>query len=124
MVLFGKKYCKKGHKMDPSWRYCPVCISPLTGWFVYFEEGQVSKIFDIHLGKNLIGCGEDCEVRILLKKIQRHHAMIVSKEGQFKLVAQGSEGHVMLNGNDVSSASLIDGDIITLGDSEFKFKSI
>lgn len=124
MVLFGKKYCKKGHKMDTSWNHCPICISPLTGWFVYFDEGQVSKIFDVHLGKNLIGRGEECEVRVLLNSVQRHHALIVSREGSYNLMAQGSEGLIMVNGNDVSSASLIDGDIITLGKAEFKFKSI
>ncbi|MBN2735375.1 MAG: FHA domain-containing protein [Spirochaetales bacterium] len=124
MVLFGKKYCKKGHKMDPSWKICPVCITPLTGWLVHFEEGKVSQIYDVHLGKNLVGKGEECEVRILLDSIQRHHALIMSKDGEYKLIAQSSESLVMVNGNDISSINLIDGDMITLGKSEFKFKSI
>lgn len=124
MSLFGKKYCKKGHKMDPSWDCCPICISPLSGWFVRFDEGRVSEIYDIHVGKNLIGRGEECEMRILLESIQRHHALIISKDGEFKLMTQGSEGMVMVNGNDVAAVNLIDGDIVTLGKIEFKFKSV
>ncbi|WP_020614511.1 FHA domain-containing protein [Sediminispirochaeta bajacaliforniensis] len=124
MALFGKKYCKKGHKMDPSWDYCPVCIAPLTGWLVSLEEGQVRQVYDIHFGKNLIGQGEDCEIRILMESILRQHALLISKAEEYSLVAQGSEGKMFVNGIETSSASLIDGDLISLGSHEFKFKAI
>lgn len=124
MSIFGKKYCKKGHKMDPSWDVCPVCITPIQGWLVHFEEGLVNSVFEIHLGKNILGSGEDCEIRLLFDSIKRNHAIISAGDNICKIISQGGEGRLRVNNIDITNTELIDGDLISIGMKEFKYKSI
>ena len=45
----GYKYCSEGHIMDPSWKYCPVCLAPLAGWLLTLDkEGKAHKFYTIH----------------------------------------------------------------------------
>lgn len=122
--MFGKKYCKAGHKMDPSWNRCPVCITPVAGWLVRVKDGRTQDIYNVRVGKNLIGKGEDCDIRLLYASAKRHHAIIVCEKGEFSIIVQGSGGVLSVNGREVANARIIDGDLIGLGDVELKFKAI
>lgn len=124
MGLTGRKTCKEGHLMDSSWRYCPVCLAPTTGWLVAFKNKRVSKVYTIHEGKSKVGSGADCEIRIMLDGISRNHIMLKAIGDDYTVVDLGSELGLMVNYQKVTSARVIDGDIITLGDNDFKFKSI
>lgn len=112
--------------MDPSWRECPVCLAPVTGWLVLLDEKKKSRnvIYTMHEGKSKIGTGLDCEVRILLNSISRHHAMISYSSGHYTLTDLGSSGGTYINNRQVSNHNIIDGDILRLGAVELKFKCI
>jgi len=122
-MLFRKKYCKEGHLKDPSWRVCPVCITPVTGWLVFLENNRTKDIYPVREGKNFIGRGADCEVRILKDSIKRHHAVLtISPEGVL-IHNSGSGGRILVNRSE-SVQNMIDGDLVILGDVEFKFKCV
>jgi hypothetical protein len=124
MLWLGKKFCKEGHAMDSSWDVCPVCIAPIRGWFVWTEEADVKQVFNVHEGRMLIGSGADCEIRIKAPGIKRHHAHILSSADKVEIVKVTPNGEMTVNHHEVNSASIIDGDLIQLGEQEFKFKCL
>jgi hypothetical protein len=134
MAVFRRKVCKEGHLLDPSWKICPVCTAPICGWLVVMNGQFKNKVYTIHEGKNKIGSGVDCEVRILIPDVLRHHATLTSehvasgaKEAlHFKLINQaaGDTESVQVNNVPIQTEPIIDGDIIKLGGLELKFKCL
>jgi len=117
------KYCKEGHLMDPSWKYCPVCLAPLSGWLVHLKENKAGKVYTIHEGKSFIGSGADCEIRVLNAGLSRQQAYLVIADGICSIVDMGNSGtSLKVNNIDTVKTALIDGDIIQLGDNTFKIK--
>lgn len=117
------KYCKEGHLMDPSWKYCPVCLAPLSGWFCQIKDNKVVKVYTIHEGKSFIGSGADCEIRILNANLSRQHAYLSIADGMCTIVDMGNSSEPLkVNKNDTVKSALIDGDIIQFGDNTFKIK--
>jgi len=117
------KYCSEGHLMDPSWKRCPVCLAPLSGWLIQLKEDKAGKVYTIHEGKSIIGSGADCEIRVLDSGLSRQQAYIVVENGLCSIVDTGNSGAPMkINNIDSVKASLIDGDVIQMGDGSFKIK--
>lgn len=118
------KKCSEGHVMDPSWKYCPVCLSPLAGWLVTIDErGFSHKFYTIHEGKSFIGSGLECEVYIPEFELARQQAYIVSRDGMCTISNMGST-QMLINNAPLSTIELIDGDLIQFGDATFKIKLI
>ncbi|MCP4133338.1 MAG: FHA domain-containing protein [bacterium] len=124
--MFGtpRKTCKKGHLMDPSWDVCPICLAPVCGWLVVLNGDEKNKVYTIYDGKSKIGSGSDCEIRILLDSISRHHALLIARDGEYSISDLSSVTGTYLNNNQITSKDIIDGDIIRFGDVEFKFKCL
>jgi len=117
------KYCDEGHLMDPSWKSCPVCLAPLSGWLVHLKENKPFKAYTIHEGKSFIGSGADCEIRIINADLSRQHAYLVIADGMCSIVDMGNnESSLKVNNIDTVKTALIDGDIIQLGNNTFKIK--
>ena len=117
------KYCSEGHVMDPSWRYCPVCLAPLAGWLVTLDESERNgKFYTIHEGKSFIGSGADCEIRILNSGLSRQQAYLTIVDGMCTVVDLGNGTPMQINNAETVKATLIDGDLIKLGDGLFKIK--
>jgi len=94
----GYKYCSEGHVMDPSWKYCPVCLSPLAGWLVTLDEsGRHEKFYTIHEGKSFIGSGADCEIRILGDGLSRQQAYLTITDGMCTIVDLGNGTSMQVN---------------------------
>lgn len=121
--MFGVKVCPEGHQMDPSWKVCPVCIAPIRGWLVLLNNRGAEKVYNIHEGKSKVGSGADCEIRIT-KGVNRQHALITALNGEFHITTMGSGGTILVNGQEVASSILIDGDLVQLDKKEFKFKCL
>mgnify|MGYP001810279041 CR=1 FL=1 len=118
----GYKYCSEGHVMDPSWRRCPICLAPLSGWLVTLEDNRPGKVYTIHEGKSFVGGGADCEIRILNKGLSRQHAYLTVMDGICTLVDLGNGGSIRVNNADTVKTTLIDGDIVVFGDLTLKIK--
>ena len=124
----GFKYCAEGHLMDPSWKYCPVCLAPLAGWLLALnEDGKANKFFTIHEGKSFIGSGADCEIRILKMGLARQHKKNKAEsitDGLCTIVDLGNGSGLKVNNMETSRTNLIDGDLIEFGSAVFKIKLI
>jgi hypothetical protein len=118
----GFKHCKEGHSMDPSWKQCPVCLAPLSGWLVELNENRPKMVYTIHEGKSCVGSGADCEIRIVNSKLARQHAFLTIIDSTCSIVDPGNGTSLQVNNIDTVKTTLIDGDIITLGESTFMIK--
>lgn len=118
----GYKYCTEGHVMDPSWKKCPVCLAPLKGWLVRIHENRADRVYPIHEGKSFIGSGADCEIRILDGALSRQHAYLTVVDGICTLVDLGNGVPIVVNRSETVKTTLIDGDVLILGDLTFKIK--
>jgi len=108
--------------MDPSWKVCTVCLAPLSGWLVQLREGKPGKVYPIHEGKSFIGSGAECEIRILDAKLSRQHAYLTIVDGICTLVDLGNGSQIIVNNAETVKTTLIDGDLIMLGEQMFKIK--
>lgn len=119
----GFKYCKEGHIMDPSWKFCPVCLAPLAGWILVVDkEGDSHTFYTIHEGKSFLGSGVDCEIRILNQGLSRQQAYITIVDGVCTIVDMGNGSQMKVNNITVTNSTLIDGDLISFGESTLKIK--
>ncbi len=117
------KYCKEGHLMDSSWKVCPICIAPLVGWLVMLkEDGTAEKSFTLHEGKSFIGSAADCEIRIINSGLPRQQAYISIFGGECSLVDLGNGSPIKVNNINTVKTMLIDGDILEMGDKQYKIK--
>lgn len=124
MANFGRKTCKDGHLMASSWKHCPVCLAPVCGWLVLMKDHRAEKVYTIHEGVNKTGSGADCEVRILADGIARNHVILKCFGDNHSIIDAGSDKGLVVNDKRVTNIRLIDGDIVTLGSVNFKFKCI
>ncbi len=109
--------------MDPSWKVCPVCIAPLAGWLVMLkDDGNVEKYYTLHEGKSFIGSAADCEIRVLNAGLPRQQAYLSIFEGECSLVDLGNGTPIKVNNIDSVKTMLIDGDILEMGEKQFKIK--
>lgn len=110
--------------MDPSWKKCPVCLAPLAGWLVELGDDRPKTVHTVHLGKSFIGSGVDSEIRILGSGISRMHAYLTIADGVCTIVDLGNGKSIEVNDSVTVKTTLIDGDIVRLGDALFKLKLI
>ncbi|MEE0998161.1 MAG: FHA domain-containing protein [Treponemataceae bacterium] len=119
------KYCEEGHIMDPSWKHCPVCLAPLAGWLLVLEKDDlIRKYYTIHEGKSFLGSGVDCEIRVLNQGLSRQQAYITITDGICSIVDMGNGASMKVNNVDTTKSTLIDGDIVSFGDTSLKIKLI
>lgn len=109
--------------MDPSWKYCPVCLAPLAGWLVEIDkDGKSRKFYTIHEGKSFIGSGADCEIRILSGGLCRQQAQITVKDRLCTITDMGNGCAMRVNNMVKPHTNAIDGDLIEFGESRFLLK--
>ncbi len=70
-----------------------------------------------------IGRSLDNDLVLPYQSISRHHASIAKVDGGFRLRDLGSQNGCFVDGKRVSEAALRDGDMIKLGDAQFKFRA-
>lgn len=119
------KCCPEGHLMDPTWKRCPVCIAPIRGWWVHTKPGSpetVIQVYTIHLGRSKIGSGAECEIRVLNDSLARQHILLTVGKDECSISDLRSGKTVAVNNVEVMTHAVIDGDLIRLGDQEFKVK--
>src|SRR5690606_27735953 len=70
----------------------------------------------------LIGRGPDCGIRIATHFVSREHARVVRDHGQVMIEDLGSKNGVFVNAVRVERDALRHGDLVTIGDTQFRFE--
>jgi len=102
----------------------PAAKSVLAGWLVAVGGEQEGDDFRVHLGKNVLGKGPQADIVIKDAYVSERHAMLESRNGKCTIVDLDSKHGTFVNGRRIAEPSgVADGDRITLGHTELKYRS-
>jgi len=111
-------------KLDPL----PVRAAPIeagadnvTGPALLCLTGDAPKRFPLTKKTVTIGRGPQCDLQILTHFVSREHARITSSAGRILIEDAGSRNGVFVNSARVDRHVLQQGDLITIGDTQFRF---
>ena len=96
----------------------------IVGWLVSFTwkpEGEDYKIFE---GRNMISNSGDGDIKINDPSVSTPHCMILYRTGTIKIKDELSTNGTFLNGEAIDEATIKDGDIIKVGKTELKFRTV
>ncbi len=74
-------------------------------------------------GDILIGRGSHCAIRVMTHYVSREHARVANVGGQYILEDLGSRNGVFVNSVRVERHALENDDLITIGDTQFRFRA-
>ncbi len=97
---------------------------PIVGWIVPLSGASQYQTFKLQHGVTSLGTGEECHVVVPDTFMSTEHAQIVCAGDGFVLKDNGSTNGTFVNDKRVSAHPLIDNDVFTMGQTDFKFKSI
>lgn len=96
----------------------------LVGWLVSFTVDSLGKDFKLYEGRNTIGNGLDSNICIDDSAMSSHHLTILYRMGAFKFKDELSTNGTFVNKEIIDEGNLKDGDIIKLGNTIFKFRTV
>jgi pSer/pThr/pTyr-binding forkhead associated (FHA) protein len=97
-----------------------------VGVLVGVEGEEEGELYAIRNGENTLGRSEECDVtfRSGSLKFSRQHATIVHDDGVFAIVSLKPENPTLVNGEPIEGQQLEDGDLIKMGRSALRFRTI
>ena len=98
--------------------------SPVVGWFVGTSGKIQDKTFKLKAGRSLLGTADDCDIKIDDQFASSHHCEIRFEYGAYKIVDLGSTNGIVVNDKKVREHELVDNDLLKIGRTEMKFKTI
>ena len=97
----------------------------LVGWLVSFTWNKEGQDYQLREGKTLIGAENKCDITVGDGEVSAHHATILYRGEKFRIKDEFSTNGTIINGNEITDqVELNDGDTITVGNTEFLFRSI
>ena len=114
--------CKRAQM--PEWEICLFCLKSAQARLVMQKgAGPKGKTWPL-VGKVVsMGSGPENSIRILDGAVSGKHAGVAIDGNKFEIVDLGSKNGVLVNGKKTPRRFLRNGDVITLGMTEFKFES-
>jgi VWFA-related protein len=107
----------------PEWEICLFCLKAAKARLLVQKGANKGKVYPL-IGKIVsIGSGPENNIRIMDGSVSSKHAGVAIDETKFEIVDLGSKNGVLVNGKKTPRRFLRNGDVITLGMTEFKFES-
>lgn len=97
---------------------------PIVGWLVPLEGPNQYQTFKLLQGVTIIGTGGNANIVIQDPYMSTEHCQVVSSPTGFVLQDGSSTNGIYVNDLRTQSQELVDNDVITMGKTNFKFKSI
>ncbi|MCL2041949.1 MAG: FHA domain-containing protein [Bacteroidales bacterium] len=97
----------------------------LVGWLVTYSFDPLGVGFEVYEGLNVIGSGANCNITINDETMSDRHATVLFRAEKYKIRDELSTFGTLVNGEDIETdaVDLRDGDVITMGETTFLFKS-
>ncbi|HEY0193605.1 MAG TPA: FHA domain-containing protein [Kofleriaceae bacterium] len=98
---------------------------PIVGWLVPLNGSQAYQTFKLRGGGTKIGTAPPCDVVVNDGFMSTEHCMVNASPQGFTLVDGGSTNGCYVNERKIQGKQdLVDNDMVTLGKTNFRFKSI
>ncbi len=97
---------------------------PIVGWLVPLNGPAAYQTYRLRSGGTKIGTQQPADIVINDGFMSTEHCMIQCSPNGFMLVDNGSTNGCYVNDGKVTKYDLVDNDVITLGKTNLKFKSI
>ena len=75
--------------------------------------------FTLSDGDNVIGRDSSCGIRLTEDSVSREHAILRCQDGKLTLFDVGSRSGTWINGQSLGGVSLANGDVVSMGRTEF-----
>lgn len=85
--------------------------------------GEVPEAHPLDAPNVVIGRGKHCAIRLMTHYVSREHARLVTTDNQSVLEDLGSRNGVFVNSVRVKRQALSDDDLITIGDTQFRYRA-
>ena len=96
----------------------------IVGWLVTFSNDENGQDYKIYVGKNKIGSAPGSDIIINDSSISGEHATILFRENEFLIKDHFSTNGTKINGTIADEGKLHDADVLMLGNTSFKFKTV
>jgi len=96
----------------------------IVGWLVSFTWKPEGEDYKIYEGRNLLSNSGDGDIKINDPSVSSPHCMILFRGGTVKIKDELSTNGTFHNGAAIDEAELKDGDIIKVGKTELKFRTV
>lgn len=97
----------------------------MVGWLVSFTIDENGVDFRLYEGRNIIGADPGCDITVTGDhSVSGKHLTILHRMGHFKFRDEFSTNGTFINDVFVEEGTLKDGDVIRIGETIFKFRSI
>lgn len=97
---------------------------PIVGWLVATNGPDAYKTYRLRSGGTKIGTATPADIVVNDGFMSTDHCMIQCSPQGFTLVDGGSTNGCYVNDRKVTKQDLVDNDVVTLGKTSFRFKSI
>lgn len=88
-------------------------------------DGELDgQVYTLHGGENKLGRGPDCDAKLLDERISREHATVIFEDGMFAIAPLTDKNATYVNEEPTEGSELADGDLIRMGSSLFRFRTI
>ena len=103
----------------------PASARKLVGWLVSFSWNENGEDYQLREGKTVIGAANESDICLPDSEVSDVHATLLYRDEVFRLKDEFSTNGTKVNGEDIiEPVELNDGDAITLGQTELKFRTI
>lgn len=94
-----------------------------VGWLVPIEGAQQGEVLQVK-GRTTVGTSTDCDLVLADPSISSRHCEFIAGQNGFRLTDLGSTNGTFVNDKRITTEELIDGDMVKLGRTSFKFKAM
>jgi hypothetical protein len=102
----------------------PKADAPPDEWNAKLVRVDGDRLVTHTLGKRTrIGRAEGCDLRLDVASVSRHHALLIIAPDALIIEDLNSTNGVYVNGRKVNRQSLSDGDMVTIGELQFRFSA-
>lgn len=113
----------QGPGVSPVQRQAPQ-NRKLVGWLVSFTLHPNGVDFRLYEGKNTIGSNPNSDIVLNDPGVSGLHMTILYRAGKYRFKDEFSTNGTFVNGEMVEEGELHDGDILKLGETELRFRTI
>lgn len=96
----------------------------IVGWLISFSWKTEGEDYKVYEGRNLISSSGDGDIKLNDPAVSSPHCMVLYRGGIIKIKDELSTNGTFLNGTAIEEAEIKDGDLIKIGKTELKFRSV